>query len=580
MNLSVKQRLVGNALLAIATTLVVGVAGYGGIFQLDDAMDRIVGDAKALRQQMDADMRHDTLRSDVYVALFQGSQGSQNDRDKLAAAARKHGEELLKAVQAAGENSSEDVQRLVAQAKPDLERYSALSIEMVGLAYSDYARAKERLPEFVAAFDKLETEMERISDQIEKAVERSQQGGDRSVGLLKIVIVTVSLAAAAALLAISFLLARGILLPLDNALRAANAVAAGDLTVSVEAGGQDEVGRLLAALKKMKDDLGESMRSIQVAADNVNTGSKEIARGNADLSSRTEEQASSLEETASSMEELTTTVKQNAESARQANQLAIGAADVAGQGGEAVREVVQTMSGISDASRKIADIITVIDGIAFQTNILALNAAVEAARAGEQGRGFAVVAAEVRALAQRSAGAAKEIKALIEDSVSRVNEGARQVDDAGRTMEEIVTSVKRVTDIVSEISAASEEQLRGIEQVSQAVMQMDKVVQQNAALVEESAAAAESLSGQAETMAATVGRFKLEAAEHKSRAAARKEPVTAPAASPARRLHTPRPEAPRIERRKPAAAAVKPTPPQIAAIRPKPKGDDGDWKEF
>jgi methyl-accepting chemotaxis protein len=261
--------------------------------------------------------------------------------------------------------------------------------------------------------------------------------------------------------------------------------------------------RVAEALAMMHD----SIRQVDAAAGRILDDSQEIARGNLDLSSRTEEQASSLEETASSMEELASTSKQNADSARQASQLAIGASDVAARGGEAVRDVVQTMNGISEASKKIADIIGVIDGIAFQTNILALNAAVEAARAGEQGRGFAVVASEVRSLAQRSAAAAKEIKGLIDDSVGRVEAGAQLVDGAGKTMDEIVRSVKGVTDIISEISAASQEQLAGIEQVSQAIAQMDGVTQKNAALVEKSASAAESMAGQARVLGEAVARF-------------------------------------------------------------------------
>jgi len=304
-------------------------------------------------------------------------------------------------------------------------------------------------------------------------------------------------------------LTRSITRPLARAVAAADRMSAGDLTVRIDPGSRDEVGLLLRALAKMNDDLADAVRAIQVAAGNVNTGSKEIARGNADLSARTEEQASSLEETASSMEELATTVRHNTDNARQANELATGASDVAVRGGGVVRKVVDTMGGISESSKRISDIIAVIDGIAFQTNILALNAAVEAARAGEQGRGFAVVAAEVRALAQRSATAAKEIKGLIADSVTRVQGGSRLVDEAGHTMDELLASVKRVMEIVADISTASGEQLRGIEQVSDAIGQMDRVVQQNAALVEESAAAAENLAGQAEILSHTVERFRV-----------------------------------------------------------------------
>jgi methyl-accepting chemotaxis protein len=262
-------------------------------------------------------------------------------------------------------------------------------------------------------------------------------------------------------------------------------------------------------MAKMQQDLSNIIEHINETAGAITGGVNEVASGNEDLSQRTEEQASSLEETASSMEELTSTVMQNAENAKQASQLAAGASEVAMKGGNVIGQVVVTMSSINESSKKIVDIISVIDGIAFQTNILALNAAVEAARAGEQGRGFAVVAAEVRTLAQRSAAAAKEIKQLIGDSVHKVENGTRLVDQAGKTMEQIVASVKRVTDIMREIAAASQEQSSGIEEVNQAITQMDQVTQQNAALVEEAAAAAESMQAQAQSLMQAVSVFKL-----------------------------------------------------------------------
>ncbi len=307
----------------------------------------------------------------------------------------------------------------------------------------------------------------------------------------------------------SWLLTTGITRPLRQALALAETVAAGDLTHSVATTAKDEMGALLTALGNMNNNLVSIVSQVRSGTDSIATASSEIAAGNLDLSSRTEQQAGSLEETASSMEELTGTVKQNADNARQANQLAITAAGIASRGGAVVAEVVATMGSINESSRKIVDIISVIDGIAFQTNILALNAAVEAARAGEQGRGFAVVASEVRNLAQRSSQAAKEIKGLIDDSVSKVGAGARLVDQAGATMEEVVASVKRVTDIIGEISSASTEQTHGIEQVNQAIAQMDHVTQQNAALVEEAAAAAGSLQDQATGLAQVVSVFKL-----------------------------------------------------------------------
>ena len=308
---------------------------------------------------------------------------------------------------------------------------------------------------------------------------------------------------------LGFFIIRSIVRPLANAVRMADAIAAGDLTVEIRSDSSNEIGRLLNAMKSMNASLAHIVSGVRSGNEAISSASKEIAAGNADLSSRTEQQASSLEETASSMEELTGTVKQNAENARQANQLAAGASTMAVKGGEVVGRVVHSMSSINESSRKIADIIGVIDGIAFQTNILALNAAVEAARAGEQGRGFAVVASEVRTLAQRSAAAAKEIKALITDSVAKVDDGSKLVDQAGQTMEEIVTAVKRVTDIMAEIAAASQEQTSGIEQVNQAIVQMDQVTQQNAALVEEAAAAAESMQEQAQSLTKAVAIFKL-----------------------------------------------------------------------
>jgi methyl-accepting chemotaxis protein-1 (serine sensor receptor) len=306
-------------------------------------------------------------------------------------------------------------------------------------------------------------------------------------------------------------LVRGIVRPLEEAVRIAGAVAGGDLTQSIDVRSNDETGRLMRALKDMNDGLVKIVGQVRGGTDTIATASGQIAAGNLDLSSRTEQQAGSLEETASSMEELTSTVKQNADNARQANALAVSASEVAGKGGAVVAQVVDTMRAIDASSARIADIIGVIDGIAFQTNILALNAAVEAARAGEQGRGFAVVASEVRNLAQRSAAAAKEIKTLIDDSVHKVHHGSELVDQAGATMAEIVQSVSRVTDIMAEITAASQEQTAGIEQVNSAITQMDQATQQNAALVEEASAAAQSLREEAAALARAVGTFRLDA---------------------------------------------------------------------
>ena len=303
---------------------------------------------------------------------------------------------------------------------------------------------------------------------------------------------------------------RSITRPLNEALRLAKRVATGDLTTRIEVRSSDETGQLLLALKDMIHRFAQIVAQVRSGTDTIASGSSQMAAGNLDLSTRTEQQASSLENTASSMEQLTTTVKQNADNARQASLLAVSASEVALRGGEVVSQVVDTMDSINASAKKIADIIGVIDGIAFQTNILALNAAVEAARAGEQGRGFAVVATEVRNLAQRSAGAAKQIKLLIDDTVNKVATGSRLVGEAGGTMDDIVSSVKRVTSIISEITTASEEQTAGIDQINLAIGQMDQVTRQNASLVEEAAAAAETLHDQAGSLARVVSIFKLE----------------------------------------------------------------------
>lgn len=328
---------------------------------------------------------------------------------------------------------------------------------------------------------------------------------------IQITLIFSALAIAAAIL-LGYFLTRSIVRPLREAVSIAENVAAGDLRTAIQVTSGDETGQLMLALKNMNDNLLKIVSEVRSGTDMIATASSQISAGNMDLSSRTEQQASSLEETASAMEQMTSTVKQNADNARQANQLAAQASKVALQSGDAVKQVVNTMEMINGSSKKIVDIISVIDGIAFQTNILALNAAVEAARAGEQGRGFAVVASEVRNLAQRSASAAKEIAQLIEDSVAKVDEGGKQVAKAGATMEEVLSSVKSVTEIMGEISIASSEQSTGIDEINMAITQMDQVTQQNAALVNESAAAAQSMQEQADQLSQAMRVFKTELA--------------------------------------------------------------------
>jgi methyl-accepting chemotaxis protein len=350
-------------------------------------------------------------------------------------------------------------------------------------------------------------------------------------------LIVLSLAAVLIGLGFAWWVARSVTQPLQTAVELAQSIAAGNLDGQITVASSDESGQLMQALSDMQVSLNNVCSQVKVGSDCIATASREIASGNMDLSSRTEEQASSLEETAASMEELTGTVKQNADNARQANQLAATASEVASKGGAVVAQVVETMGAINTSAKKITDIISVIDGIAFQTNILALNAAVEAARAGEQGRGFAVVASEVRNLAQRSAAAAKEIKTLIDESVENVGIGTKLVDQAGATMNEIVESVRRVTDVMSEISAASHEQTQGLDQINIAISQMDTVTQQNAALVEQAAAAAATLEDQAGNLSQVVSIFKL-SGEQQTRAALPAPKSSKAAVKPAMRAST------------------------------------------
>ncbi|MDR3066331.1 MAG: methyl-accepting chemotaxis protein [Comamonas sp.] len=477
---------------------------------------------------------------------------------------------------------------IYAQFLRERERYVELNKQLFEVSrQGDKEQAKQLLGgESLKLYDQSSATLQKLikfnSDVARTETPASESVYDRAVSLL------VLAAAISVLVALGagIWLVRSIRAPLEQAVQAADRVANGDLSGVIRVEREDETGRLLGALERMQSSLVQTVRTVRQNAEGVASASSQIASGNADLSSRTEEQASALEETAASMEELGSTVRQNADNARAANQMAVNASQVAAQGGAVVAEVVETMKGINHSSQQIADIITVIDSIAFQTNILALNAAVEAARAGEQGRGFAVVAGEVRTLAQRSAEAAKEIKALISTSVQRVEQGTQLVDKAGATMADIVSAISRVTDLMTEISAASQEQSQGVAQVGEAVTQMDQTTQQNAALVEESAAAAGALRKQAQDLVQAVAVFQLPAAASHEQAPKTLSrpgaPAKAPVAAPAR---------PAPERR----VAAQPAPRQVAprslmgasmagepAARNAPKSplNEDDWETF
>ena len=423
---------------------------------------------------------------------------------------------------------------LIAKGEPLLKRADAAAEQLLALMRSEDGPG---LREFAATqmYPAIDPIAEDIADliqvQLDVAASDYQTSVDDAATMLRANVAGVALALLVGSV-MAWAIIRSITGPLARAIGLAEAVAAGDLSTRIEVTAQDETGQLLAALQRMNQSLVGIVSQVRDSAESIATGSAQIASGNADLSQRTEEQAANLEETAASMEQLTATVKHNADSARAATQLAGHASGMAGQGGDVVQQVVSTMGQISAASQKITDIIGVIDGIAFQTNILALNAAVEAARAGEQGRGFAVVAGEVRTLAQRSAQAAKEIKTLIVDSVAKVEGGGALAGAAGQTMTEIVAQFQRVADLIGEISSASNEQSQGISQVGEAIAQLDQVTQQNAALVEESAAAAESLKQQAARLVSVVANFRLGTEDR--RPASARIAATLPASAPAR----------------------------------------------
>ena len=542
--------------------------------------------SEATRQMMEKPLAKERLVSDWYVLIYSAiartSMIARSTDETLSsvfadtiADSTRQGGELLKKIETLLV-SEEEKAIFKASIEERVKYQDAKTLVMNARKGGNAAQAESAYRDsFAPAAAKYQNNVKALLAQQRQAIDATahaiEAANERSFTLLLLLCaLVVALGSVCA-----WLITRSITAPLQAAVKVAETVAAGDLRTHFGQAASDEIGDLMRALQGMNEALRKVVSEVQTGTTAIATASGEIAAGNADLSARTEQQASSLEETASSMEELTSTVKQNADNARQANQMAVAASSVAERGGSIVSQVVDTMGAIDTASTKIVDIIGVIDGIAFQTNILALNAAVEAARAGEQGRGFAVVATEVRNLAQRSAAAAREIKTLIGDSVEQVNNGTRLVQQAGSTMGEVVDSVRRVTDIMAEITAASAEQSMGIDQVNQAIAQMDQVTQQNAALVEEAAAAAESMQDQAARLAQVAAGFQL---EHMASAPARPaRPAKAagagvPAAARIGAPRTPQAKARPAGTPRPASAATHRPPAHISG--------EQDWEEF
>jgi methyl-accepting chemotaxis protein len=499
--------------LGLAGAALASASGGIGLLAVSSMAAKVEASAQsshALQGALSADMMHDALRGDAQRALLAVMKGDA----ATIAAARTDLDDHVATLDAALKKISEsgidaETQKALDSTVPVVKLYVQAAQAVVGGAAQGVAQAEAQVPALDKAFAQLEDELEKLSGMIDEDGTTISEAAAASVTQSLWTIAIAVLVATVLLVLLSLWVARLMAAAMAQAVAAAGHLAEGDLTRQITLVGNDDTRQLLSAMRTMQKNISDTVSHVQDNAALVSDASVQIAQGNTDLSTRTEQQAAALEETAASMEELGTTVRQTADHASKANELARNASQVAAEGGDVVGKVVETMKGINDSSKKIADIIGVIDGIAFQTNILALNAAVEAARAGEQGRGFAVVAAEVRNLAQRSAQAAKEIKGLIDTSVERVASGTVLADQAGVTMQGVVEAIRRVSDLVGEISSATSEQSAGVGQVGETISQMDRVTQQNAALVEESAAAADSLKQQASLLVQAVAVFKL-----------------------------------------------------------------------
>ncbi|MGV7210106.1 methyl-accepting chemotaxis protein [Oxalobacteraceae bacterium A2-2] len=512
MHWTIKNRLLLSNVITLVFVSLVGLVGFFAVRTLDKAMDGISANSAAIKDQLQADQAHDALRADVLAARLASLTGDTAAQKEVLQDTEEHIALFRKLISEMEQvDTDAEVKQATARVKPDMEAYLQRAGEMVRLSFSDKDAAAAKFGPFMDSFRVLEKSMANLSELIEKNSERAKLVGDEAVVQSRYRIIGGVLLALVVAVLFGRAVQRAIMGPLEQTVAFAARVAQGDLSGQLDISDSDrsETGDLKRALRDMNASLNAIVGTVRSGTDTISTASGEIASGNMDLSARTESQASSLEETAASMEEMTSAVRQNSGHAKEASALAASASGVASKGGAVMEQMVQTMDAIHQSSSRIVDIIAVIEGIAFQTNILALNAAVEAARAGEQGRGFAVVASEVRGLAQRSDSAAKEVRELISASVAQVGEGSRLVHEAGDTMGEVVSAIARVNAIVAEIDSASREQELGIEQVNQAIGAIDGATQQNAALVEQAAAAAASLQEQAERLSEAVRVFRL-----------------------------------------------------------------------
>lgn len=517
--ISVRRRLEVFSTVALAFLAALGALAFWSIHRLAGSAAAMLETQGVFRRHLEADMAHDAVHAAVFASVLAGEDLVRSPQSAEVSAERERKirsdldeeVEILRGGLARVESAALDAktQRLAAAAKPHVALYVARSEEVGKLAFRDPAAARALLPALERSFEQVKEDLAGLSDAVERVAQSDQEAGERLALIVRVLIPLAFLGAAIALFRFASRLTRSIVLPLGRAVEVAQAVARGDLRVAIESGGEDEFGQLLSSLREMVASLSEIVLRVREGAAEIDGTAGEVTNGHASLSTRTATQAATVQETVAGVEELSATVRQSASLAQEAHSLAVATSEIAADGGQAVRRVVDTMAAIEASSSKVVEIVTLIDEIAFQTNILALNAAIEAAQAGAQGRGFAVVAGEVRRLAERAATAARQVREQIEGAVARTEQGARLVDTAGSTISETVASTGRVAHLMSRIATTTTEQSVGLDQIHRAIARLDLVAQQNGALVEEATGLAAALAGQANHLVRTVSTFQL-----------------------------------------------------------------------